>query len=58
MMDCKSISTPMVSNLKKLHESYFGLDLVDPIVYCQLIGSLMSLIHTRLDICFTVSALS
>lgn len=33
MLDCKSMSTPMVSNLKKLHVSDFGLDLVDPSLY-------------------------
>jgi hypothetical protein len=58
MLDCKPMSTPMVSNLKKLHESDFGSDLVDPSLYRQLIGSLMYLIHTRSDICFVVSALS
>jgi hypothetical protein len=30
MMDCKSMSTPMVTNLRKLHDSDIGLDLVDP----------------------------
>ena len=58
MLDCKSMSIPMVSNLKKLHESDSGSDLVDPTMYRQLIGSLMYLIHTRPDICFAVSALS
>jgi hypothetical protein len=58
MLDCKSMSTPMVSNLKKLHESDFGSNLVDQSLYRQLIGSLMYLIHTRPDICFVVSALS
>ena len=32
-MDCKSRATPMVSNLKKLHESAFVSDLVDPTMY-------------------------
>ena len=58
MMDCKSMSTPMVSNLKKLNDSDFGSDSIDPTMYRQLIGSLLYLVHTRLDICFTVSALS
>ena len=52
MMDCKSMSTPMVTNLKKLHDSDTGLDLVDPIMYRPLIGSLMYMIHTRPDICY------
>jgi hypothetical protein len=30
MMDCKSMSTSMVTNLRKLHDSDTGLDLVDP----------------------------
>jgi hypothetical protein len=41
MMDFKSMSTPMVNNLKKLHDSDTGSDLVDPTMYRQLIGSLM-----------------
>jgi hypothetical protein len=51
ILDCKTMSTPMVSNLKKLHESDSGSDLVDPSSYRQLIGSLMYLIHTKPDIC-------
>ena len=58
MMDCKSMSTPMVSNIKKLHDSDSGSDSVDPTMYRQIIGSLLYLVHTRPDICFTVSALS
>lgn len=58
MMDCKSMSTPMVSNLKKLHDSDFGLDSVDPTMYRYLIGSLLYLVHIKPDICFTVNALS
>ena len=56
MMDCKSMSIPMVSNLKKLHDSDFGSDLMDPTMYKQVIGSLMYLIHTRPNICFAVSS--
>jgi hypothetical protein len=33
MMDCKSMSTPMIMNLRKLHDSNTGLDLVDPTMY-------------------------
>ena len=58
MMDYKSMSTPMVSNLKKLHDFDSGSYSVDPTMYRQLIGSLLYLVHTRPDICFTVSALS
>ena len=58
MMDCKFMNTPMVSNMKKLHDSYSRSDLMDPTMYKQLIGSLMYLIHSRLDICYAVSILS
>jgi hypothetical protein len=48
----------MVANLKKLHDSDSGSDLVDPTMYRQLIGSLMYLTHTRPDIQYAVNALS
>jgi hypothetical protein len=45
MMDCKSMTTPMTTNLNMLgaSDSY----LVDPTMYKQLIGSLMYLVNTR-----------
>jgi hypothetical protein len=58
MMDCKSMSTPMVTNLKKLHDYDVGLDSMDPTMYRKLIGSLMYMIHTRQDICYAVIAMS
>jgi hypothetical protein len=58
MMDCKSMSTPMVTNLRKLHDSDTCLYLVDPTMYKQLIGSLMYMTHTRPDICYVVIAMS
>jgi hypothetical protein len=58
MMDLKSMSTPMVTNLKKLHDSNTGSDLVDPTMYKKMIGSLMYMIHTRLDICYAVIVMS
>ena len=58
MMDYKSMATPMVANLKKLHEIASCSDSVDSMMYRQLIGSLLYLVHTRPDICFAVSALS
>ena len=56
MMDCKSITTPMTINLKLLSDK--SSDFVDPTMYRQLIGSLMYVVNTRLDICFAVNALS
>jgi hypothetical protein len=58
IMDCKSMSTSMITNLRKLHDSDTGSDLVDPTMYRQLIGSLMYMIHTRPDICYAVIAMS
>jgi hypothetical protein len=58
MMDCKSMSTPMVTNFRKLHDYDSGSDLVDPTMYRQLIGSLMSMIHTMPDICYAMIAMS
>jgi hypothetical protein len=58
MIDCKSMSTAMITNLRKLHDSDTGSDLVDPTMYRQLIGSLMYMIHTRPDICYAMIAMS
>jgi hypothetical protein len=58
MMDCKSMSTLMVTNLRKLHDFDSGSDLVVPTMYRQLIGSLMYMIYTRPDICYAVIAMS
>eukprot|EP00253_Pinus_taeda_P002994 PITA_02994 len=56
MMDCKSMATPMVTNLKKLRGS--DSNLVDPSIYKRLIGMLMYLVNTRPDICFVVNTLN
>ena len=56
MEDCRPISTPIVTNWKKLHASEG--ELVDPTLYRQLIGSLMYLVNSRLDLCFAVNTLS
>jgi hypothetical protein len=58
MMDCKSMATSMLTNLKKMTETASNSNLMDPTLYIQLIGSLMSLVNSRPDICFAVSALS
>ena len=56
MLDCKSIATPMDTNLNLLYDesSY----LVDVNQYIHIIGLLMYLTNTRPDICFVVNTLS
>jgi len=56
MGDCKPMSMPLITNWKKLHASDF--ELVDPTRYRQLIRSLMYLVNTRPDICFSFNTLS
>jgi hypothetical protein len=56
MQDCRPMSTPMVTNWKKIDAS--RSEAVDPTLYRQLIGSLMYLVNTRPDICFAVNTLS
>eukprot|EP00253_Pinus_taeda_P007654 PITA_07654 len=56
MEDCRPMSTPMITNWKKLHAS--NSELVDPTLYRELIGSLMYLVNTRPDICFAVNTMS
>ena len=58
MVDCKSVSTPMELNFKKLSGSAAGPILANPTEYRQLIGALMFLVNTRPDICFAVNTLS
>ena len=58
MLDCKSIATSIDANLNKLRDSASDSNLIDPTMYCQLIGSLMYLTNTRPDICFAMNALS
>ena len=58
MMDCKSMASPMVTNLKKLHDTTSRSDPVDPTMHRQLIGLLLYPVHTIPNICFAVSALS
>jgi hypothetical protein len=56
MEDCKPMSTPMVTNWRKL--SAYESELVDATRYRQLVGSLMYLVNTRPNICFAVNTLS
>ena len=56
MEGCRPMSTPMITNWKKLHASEG--ELVDPTLERQLIGSLMYLVNTRPNICFAVNTLS
>jgi hypothetical protein len=56
MMDYKSMTTPMTTNLNTLGAS--DSDLVDPTMYKQFIGLLMYLVNTRPYICFAVNTLS
>ena len=58
MVDCKFVSTPMELNFKKLSGSVVGPVLSNPIEYRQLVGALMFLVNTCLDICFAVNTLS
>ena len=53
MMDCKTLTTPMVSNLKLLSDA--SSETVNATMYRQIIGSLMYLTNTRPDICFAVN---
>lgn len=48
MIDSNPMTTPMITNLKKLRGSCPSL--VDPTSYCHLVGSLMYLVNTRVDI--------
>ena len=55
MEECKSVSTPM--GKKEKLQKYDGADLADEGLYRSLIGCLMYLTATRLDIMFPVSIL-
>ena len=55
MMDCKAMTTPMASHLKLLSDA--SSEVVDAMMYRQMIGSLMYLMNTRPDICFAMNTL-
>ena len=56
MMDCKAIATPMASNLKLLCDD--SSKTVDATMYRHMIGSLMYLTNTRLNVYFAVNNLN
>ena len=58
MVDCKSVSTPMELNFKKLSGNVAGPMLANPTEYRQLVGALMFLVNTRPDVCCAVNTLS
>jgi hypothetical protein len=53
MLEYKSMYTPMETKLKLLVDT--SSELVDATLYRQIIGSVMYLTNTRLDICFSLS---
>ena len=55
MVDCKPVTTPMELDFKKLSSSAAGPILRNATKYQQLVGALMFLVNSRLDICFAVN---
>jgi hypothetical protein len=55
MLECKPMNTPMEVKLKLLVDT--SSELIDATLYRKIIGSLMYLMNTRLDICFSVNTL-
>ena len=53
MESCKPMDTPLPGNWKK--EDATSGEIVDVIVYRQLVGSLMYLMNMRSNICYTVN---
>ena len=58
MVECKSVSTPMELNFKKLSGNVVGPVLANPTEYRQLVGALMFLVNSHPDVCFAVNTLS
>ena len=55
MMECRAMTTPMASKLKIL--SVASSEIVDAIIYRQIICSLMYLMNMIPDICFAMNTL-
>ena len=55
MMECRAMTTPMALNLKLLSDD--SSEMVDAMMYHQMIGSLMYLMNTRPAIFFAVNTL-
>ena len=58
MVDCKSVSTPMELNFKKLYGNAAEPVLANLTEYRQLVGALMFLVNSRPDVCFAMNTLS
>ena len=56
MMDCKTMATPMASNLKLLSDA--SSEALTATMYRRMIGSLMYLTNMRPYICFSMNTLS
>jgi hypothetical protein len=56
MIDIRHLSMPLVTNWRNIDVSISNT--IDPTIYHQLIGFLMYLVNTRLDISFAVKSLS
>jgi hypothetical protein len=56
MLECKSMNTPMERKLKLLVDT--SSELVHAMLYKQIIGSLMYLMKTKPNICFSLNTLS
>ena len=57
MTECKAMVTPMEMNFKNLCGKITGPDKENSSEYRQLIGSLMFLVNTHIDICYVVNTL-
>ena len=53
MMDCKAMTTPLASNMKLLSDA--SSELVEAMMYHQMISALMCLENLRPNICFAVN---